>query len=106
MEEDHRSEVKVYLQKVKHLEFERDQNNTHVETDGDQKRQNEITRHIDRNSELQNKKKLHKKDYETADKVDEQRVETINDENQRALNIARENFQGKIGQLTDKYESQ
>lgn len=41
LEDEHRVDVKVYLQKVKHLEYEQEISNQNIKTDGESAKNNE-----------------------------------------------------------------
>lgn len=106
MEEDHRSEVKVYLQKVKHLEFDRERNNNNVETDGNEKREKEIAEHKKTTEQLQKQKIQLKNDFNKVEKDNEETVEKNKAENTIGLNYIKNTFDKKILDLKDKYEGQ
>ena len=106
MEEDHRAEVKVYLQKVKHLEFDRERNNQNVEKDGDGKREKEIDEHKKMTENLQQQKIELKTAFTTVEKDNEDFVEKNKAEYAVGLKYLRTNFDKKLSELQDKYESQ
>jgi len=106
MEEDHRAEVKVYLQKVKHLEFDRDRNNQNVEEDGDVKRDKEIQEHKKMTENLQKQKVELKNAFNNVEKENEDYVDKNKSEYQVGLKFLKTNFGKNLSDLKDKYESQ
>ena len=74
MEENHQIEVKVYLQKVKHLEYEQEIKNQEIEKDGDQAYSEENQYFNSRLKDMLNtksnmKKKITVNEKENQDKV-------------------------------------
>ena len=52
LEENHRVEIKVYLQKVKHLEYEQEKSNKEVEIDGEEAKKKEDDYFTKRNENM------------------------------------------------------
>lgn len=63
MEEVHRTQIKVFMQKVKHLEYEHENSCARVKTDAQKILKEERMHHIDNDKDMLSKKKEQKQQY-------------------------------------------
>lgn len=106
MEEDHRAEIKVYLQKVKHLEFDKSENEKQVQDDGEDKRQKEEDEHRIRITDLHDQKKKAKEDFNTMEQKNEEEVDNKKELYEKTLQVIRDANGGKLQDARKKYEGQ
>merc|ERR1712224_781775 len=115
MEEDHRAEIKVYLQKVKHLEFDKSENEKQVQEDGELKRKKEEDQHASRIHNLHEQKKQAKDDFikmeeeneievENKKELYEKTLQVIKDANGRKLEEAKQKYEGQLKKLREDLE--
>lgn len=104
MEEQHRTQIKVFMQKVKHLEYEHSNNCDRVKIDAHKKMRDERTEHTNRGKEKLAAKATEKEGYIRDDMQNQGDIETTEKDLDgtlktlvRDLNFARET-------LIDKYE--
>ena len=64
LEEAHRVEIKVYIQKVKHLEYEHSNNCDRVQSEATYLMKEERTHHTDNEGEMRKDKKNQKEEFE------------------------------------------
>ena len=106
MEEDHRAEIKVYLQKVKHLEFDKSENEKQVQEDGEQKRQKEEDQHKSRILNLHDQKKGAKEDFNKTEKENETEVDNKRELYGKTLQVIKDANGRKLDESKEKYEGQ
>ena len=71
MEDNHRAEVKVYLQKVKYLTVKREKNLEDMKKEGTEKRTNEENEWEQKNKRMQQEKVDLKKEFDKIEKINE-----------------------------------
>ena len=69
MEEVHRTQIKVYMQKVKHLQYEHGNNCDRVEVDARRIMKEERVHHVENDKDMLNKKKQQKSEYDGEDRT-------------------------------------
>ena len=106
MEEDHRAEIKVYLQKVKHLEFDKSENEKQVQEDGELKRKKEEDQHASRIHNLHEQKKQAKDDFIKMEEENEIEVENKKELYEKTLQVIKEANARKLEEAKQKYEGQ
>jgi len=106
MEEDHRAEIKVYLQKVKHLEFDKSENEKQVQEDGELKRKKEEDQHASRIHNLHEQKKQAKDDFNKMEEENETEVENKKELYEKTLQVIKDANGRKLEEAKQKYEGQ
>lgn len=104
MEDNHRTEVKVYLQKVKYLTVKREKNLDDMKKEGTDKRTNEVQEWKQKNKRMQQEKRHLKKEFDRIEKVNEKEIKAKNEQNEIILRVAKESFAKRLQELTDRYE--
>ena len=66
-EEDHRTQLKVFMQKVRHLEYDHGNNQERVQTDAKKVMNEEKQHHTDKDKEMLKDKKKYMDDYNRED---------------------------------------
>jgi hypothetical protein len=105
MEDNHRVEVRVYIQKVKHLEYEHKNNIKRVNQEGGSALNEEGESHFSREIELKKAKKslkLECKERELANQDEILQTKQLHDKN---LSKLREQFQKNLDGLQDRCEA-
>jgi len=105
MEDNHRVEVRVYIQKVKHLEYEHKNNIKRVNVEGESALNEEGEAHFSREIELKKAKKslkLECKERELANQDEILQTKQLHDKN---LSKLREQFQKNLDGLQDRCEA-
>jgi len=104
MEDNHRVEVKVYEQKVKHLEYEHRQGMGRVE-DGEAARLDEEAKeHMTREAELREAKRELRRRIRERERANEAEVRDLTDRHDKGLSLARRDFAKQLDSLRGKYE--
>merc|ERR1711977_616954 len=106
MDEDHRAEIKVYLQKVKHLEFDKSENEKQVQEDGELKRKKEEDQHASRIHNLHEQKKQAKDDFNKMEEENETEVENKKELYEKTLQVIKDANGRKLEEAKQKYEGQ
>ena len=103
-EEAHRVEVKVYLQKVKHLEYEQEKSNKEIELDGLDAKKDENNYFEKRIETMKKEKQMHKQELieDERKKIDE--VEKTQGRHQKELGTYKKNFDLKLQELEATYQ--
>eukprot|EP00357_Protocruzia_adherens_P012602 CAMPEP_0115020674 /NCGR_PEP_ID=MMETSP0216-20121206/30327_1 /TAXON_ID=223996 /ORGANISM="Protocruzia adherens, Strain Boccale" /LENGTH=475 /DNA_ID=CAMNT_0002392675 /DNA_START=48 /DNA_END=1475 /DNA_ORIENTATION=+ len=104
LEESHRVALKVYVQKVKHLEYEQKQNNDQIERNAKDSMETEVRSHEDRQSGLRKDKHTLKEQLDTDEKHNISEINKTNQQNERLLDNLRESFEANHKKLQEKYE--
>ncbi|KRX02737.1 hypothetical protein PPERSA_02227 [Pseudocohnilembus persalinus] len=104
LEEEHRVEVKVYLQKVKHIEYEKERSNEDIQDDGDQAKSKENDYFEEQIKKMKENKQRLKYEQVENEKYNIVKIEEKQNENERKLIEEKKKFDHQIKQLTVKYE--
>jgi len=105
MEEEHRVEKKVYMQKVKHLEYEHKMNVDRVYADGEMAMTDEKEAHLKRENDKKSEKKDLKNDLKVNDLNNIWEIEKLESEHKRELEGLQRILQMQKTELIQKYES-
>lgn len=104
MEENHQVEIKVYIQKVKHLEYEHKTNAKKVKKDGEVAQLQETEEFRQRNVLLRKKKRALATRIREQDGVQAQEIMDLRKHNGKNLDQLREQFQDNLQDLEANYE--
>ena len=114
-ESNHRTQIKVYMQKVKHLEYEHGNNCDRVKIDGQKVMKDERLYHTEKDKEMLKDKKKYKDDLNRDDQQNQGEIETtekdldgnLNDL-EKGLNLTRlqliSNYERKLVELKEELE--
>ena len=105
MQLNHNTEVKVFLQKLKLLEYEQEKANMNIEKDGDQGKVKENKYYEDRMKDMKKKKQTLKKDLGEEEKNNIEKTETIEQDHKRKQQIMVEEKEGELMDMEKSYES-
>ena len=102
LERNHNIEVKLYLQRVKHLEFEQERSNLEVENDGEGGK-NKENEYFDRRVEVQNNQKQDsKKRHIDHEKKYIEDVAVLESHNKSKEQLLRENYSRELDEIEKK----
>lgn len=104
MEDNHRVEVRVYLQKVKHLEYEHNENLKNITAESDALVKEEHGNHDDRSYELKNTKKALKLELAEREWSNAEEIKTLKQQHAKNLQKMREGFEAQLNELQDRCE--
>jgi len=104
IEQDHRVEVKVYLQKVKHLEYDQKLNAKQAEQEGDNNLNGEDEYHQQRLKDLQKQKAESKKQYLKNEDTQQTDIKQLEQHQKKTLKMLNDDYDRKIQHMEDKYE--
>jgi len=104
IEQDHRVEVKVYLQKVKHLEYDQKLNKRHAQEVGDKDMKIEDNAHDQRLKDMQKSKAEEKKQYTKNDEIYQNEIRMAEQHQKKTMKLLESEYDRKIKQLEEKYE--
>ncbi|CAN0111907.1 unnamed protein product [Ectocarpus sp. 12 AP-2014] len=99
MEDNHRVEVRVYVQKVKHLEYEHQNNLKSITMDGEQLLGGEGDLHGNRSSELHRAKKDIKSEVEERYLLNAEEIAQVKKAHGKTLTKMREGFEVSLSEL-------
>lgn len=102
MEENHRVEVRVYLQKVKHLEYEHKNNVSSIALEADTLLSEESATHTSRESELHKQKKSLKMEQAEREWVNAEEIKNVKALHERNLSMMTKIFEGNISELEQR----
>lgn len=85
MEDNHRVEVRVYVQKVKHLEYEHKNNLKSIDVSSKELTQEEMGMHENRSSKLKSKKKELKEDLKDKTVTNAQEIANVKVQHEKIL---------------------
>ncbi|KAJ8598149.1 hypothetical protein CTAYLR_007357 [Chrysophaeum taylorii] len=104
MEDNHRVEVRVYLQKVKHLDYEHNDNlrNISVESDGFVKDEDE--NHDNRSYELKKIKKALKLEITEREWSNADGIKALKQQHAKNLQKMREGFEAQLAELQERLQ--
>ncbi|KAL4463071.1 hypothetical protein ABPG74_007072 [Tetrahymena malaccensis] len=103
-ESKHRIDVKVFLQKVKHLEYEQEKSNLNIEDDGKKAKEKEDAYFEDITKNMKQLKTQLKSEYLEKEKANIQQVQEEKKDHQSLLKIQQKKFDELINNLIIKYE--
>jgi len=105
MEDNHRVEVRVYIQKVKHLEYEHKNNVKRVKQEGTVSIEEESEAHMLREGELKKGKKSLKLELKERELSNEDEIKVQKQNNEKNLMKLREEFERNIEGLKERQET-
>lgn len=105
MEDNHRVEVRVYVQKVKHLDYEHKNNLKHVQTDGVGHMDEEKDLHQHRETVLRSTKQSLKLELKERELSNEDEIDQMKQAHEKNLTKLREQFEKNIASLEQRCES-
>ncbi|OQR83892.1 Sporangia Induced Dynein Regulatory Complex Protein [Achlya hypogyna] len=104
MEDNHRVEVRVYIQKVKHLEYEHKNNVKRVKTDGYSHIDEEKDMHIHREHKLKGAKQALKLELKERELSNEDEIEQMKQSHEKNLLKLREQFEKNNAALEERLQ--
>jgi hypothetical protein len=104
LEEEHQVELKVYLQKVKNLEYEQEKTNELIEVDGEDAKSKENKYFEDRLDTMSKEKKNLKNQFNESEKKNIVNVQKEEETNRGMYASKEKEFNDKIQELIKKYE--
>jgi chromosome segregation ATPase len=105
LEDNHRVELRVYQQKVKHLEYEHRNNIKTIIQDGTGLLETEQTSHEDRERELLRVKEQLKFEQMELELVNSQKVAEVRQQHEKQLAKLRQQFEDSMSELTSRCET-
>ena len=106
LEENHRVEVKVYLQKVKHLEYDQKLTNKKIRLEGDAAMTAEETYNKNRLLSMQENKTKKKKELVDNEREQQAEVRQQQLQQEKTLNKLKAFYDSKIETMINNYEEQ
>ena len=103
LEEEHQVELKVYLQKVKNLEYEQEKTNELIEVDGEDAKSKENKYFEDRLENMSKEKKNLKNQFNESEKKTIANVQKEEERNRGMYASKSKEFDDKIQELIKKY---
>jgi hypothetical protein len=104
LEDNHRVELRVYQQKVKHLEYEHRNNIKDIKSDGQRSIEREEEAHDEREKDMLQVKERLKMQKMGLDLVNEQKVAEIRSTHEKSLAKMRQGFEESLRELTERCE--
>lgn len=104
MEEAHRNDIRIYLQKVVHLEYEHASNVQAVSLEAAQQRQQEEAKQAERKEELESQKEALKARLDAEEREAEAEIARLRESEGKELAKLREEFENNHRRLEAKYE--
>lgn len=105
LEEEHQMEVRVYLHKVKQLEYEQEKTNKEIENDGEDAKKKETEYFDQRLTDMTKDKLKLKSEYTTKEKDNIISVTKLEERNDKTYDVYEKQFNLKLKDLIAKYES-
>ena len=105
MEEDHQMEVRVYLHKVKQLEYEQQKTNKDIENDGEKAKISETDYFNSRLIDMTKDKLKLKGSYTESEKTNIVSVNKMEQQHQKLYDGQEKHFNTKLKDLIEKYEN-
>ncbi|CAK4072037.1 unnamed protein product [Aphanomyces euteiches] len=105
MEDNHRVEVRVYIQKVKHLEYEHKNNLKRVKTDGLTHIDEEKDMHVHREHKLKGAKQALKLELKERELSNEDEIEQMKQSHEKNLLKLREQFEKNNAALEERLQA-
>merc|ERR1711988_1537859 len=104
MEDNHRVEVRVYLQKVKHLEYEHKNNLNNIASEGEHFLSEEHENHDNREYELKKAKKSLKMELAEREWSNAEEIKQVKQQHAKNLHKMREGFEEQLNELDKRCE--
>jgi len=104
MEDNHNVEVRVYIQKVRHLEYEHKNNVKQVDEEGDNSRFGETADHKKRTKGLVKNKTHYKEKTKEQQEINAAEIKALNERHSRALDKLREQFEGNLVKKNNSFQ--
>lgn len=104
MDDNHRVEVKVYEQKVKHLEYEHRQGMGRISEGEGARLEEEEKEHMTREAELREAKRELRRRIRERERADEAEVEELSAKHEKAVSLARRDLSRRLDDLRMQYE--
>lgn len=105
MQDTHRNDIRIYLQKVIHLEFEHTNNVDAVSTIGDRDRANEEEKHLKKKEALKKAKLQLKADLLKEEEAYEEEIANLKETERKEMMKLREEFEKQHKELQDSYDN-
>ncbi|KAG5177420.1 growth-arrest-specific micro-tubule binding-domain-containing protein [Tribonema minus] len=105
MEDNHRVEVRVYMQKVKHLEYEHRNNLRAVEAEGASLLGDESAQHGERDADLKCAKHDLKRSLAERELLNAEEISQVKAAHLKNLTKMREGFDGSLAELRERCEA-
>eukprot|EP01006_Ploeotia_vitrea_P036290 TRINITY_DN66002_c7_g6_i2.p1 TRINITY_DN66002_c7_g6~~TRINITY_DN66002_c7_g6_i2.p1 ORF type:complete len:297 (+),score=165.19 TRINITY_DN66002_c7_g6_i2:24-914(+) len=104
MQDHHRNDIRIYLQKVVHLEYEHENNVKAVHRQAEAKRSSQAEQHAGRREELVAKKAELKRVLATEERQYEAEIKALKESERKEMEKLREQFEDSHKDLEAKYE--
>ena len=104
MEDNHRVEVRVYIQKVKHLEYEHKNNTKRVKADGQGTLRDEGSLHWQREQDLKEAKKSLKLELKERELTNEEEINQTKSNNVKNLDKLRQGLNENLKALEQRHQ--
>ena len=104
IEQDHQVEVKVYMQKVKHLEYDQRLRTNQVNQEGENNMKIEDEYHSQRLKSMQKNKSDMKVQYAKNEEINQQEIKQSDLQQKKTLKFLKDEYDRKIKYTEDKYE--
>lgn len=104
LEEEHQMEVRVYLHKVKQLEYEQEKTNKEIENDGEEAKKKETEYFDQRLTDMTKDKLKLKSDYTTKEKDNIVNITKLEEKKSKYYDTYEKEFNLKLKNLIAKYE--
>ncbi|GMI10659.1 hypothetical protein TrLO_g9003 [Triparma laevis f. longispina] len=104
MEDNHRVEVRVYVQKVKHLEYEHKNNLKAIDVTNKELKEEEEGMHEERSGRLKGKKKELNGDLKDKNTTNAQEISNVKVQHEKILQQMRDAFEVNLSELGDRCE--
>jgi growth arrest-specific protein 8 len=103
-EEGHRTELKVFMQKVRHLEYDHGNSQENVKANADTIMLEEQKQHTEREIEMMKMKKKERDDYNKSEQQAHNEIDVSKKEGESMLNSKQKALDGLREQLIDQYD--
>ncbi|CAM9773491.1 unnamed protein product [Chrysoparadoxa australica] len=105
MEDNHRVEVRVYVQKVKHLEYEHANNLNHIQSDSTNLKKEESDSHRQRELNLKRAKRELKAELAEREALNAEEIMAVKEAQNKNLIKMREGFETNLQDLRDRCQA-
>ena len=103
LEDNHRIEVRIYIQKVKHLEYEHKNNMRKVRSDGDVALDEEKSAHFGREKQLKDDKKAFRVELIERELKNEEFINEWKERHNKKMLKMRQEFEKTLSETDSKY---
>ncbi len=104
MQDTHRNDIRVYLQRVVHLDYEHKNNIDAIGTAGEVERQEADVAHLRKKAELQKVKLQLKHDLQSQERAYEEEINSLREKERKEVAKIREKFEKDHMLLVERYE--